>query len=64
VGDIKFGIKLAQTLGDLAPGFCVPCLIRPRQLTFTFPLNLYSLTNLSLIALYSELLKCLWLIDV
>ena len=64
MGDIEFGIKLAQILGDLAPGFCLPCLIRPGQLSFTFPLIRYSLTSLSLNAVDSELLKCLWLIHI
>jgi hypothetical protein len=64
VGDIKLGIKLAHILGDLAPGFCVLCLIRSKQLPFTFPQIHCALTNLSLNGVDSELLKCLWLIHV
>jgi len=38
VSNINSGINLAQILGDMASGFCVPCVIRRRQIPFTFPL--------------------------
>jgi len=32
VSDIKFGINRAQILGDMASGFCIPCVVRRRHL--------------------------------
>jgi hypothetical protein len=42
VSDIKSGTNLTQILGDSTSGFCVPCVIRRRQIPFTFPLIRYS----------------------
>ena len=42
MSDIKSGINLAQILGDMASGFCVPCVIRRREIPYTYPLIRYS----------------------